>query len=464
MKNIFNKFCFILCFFCFLGCKRTEFLDKKPSTNLIVPKTLKDFQQLLDNYQTFIQTGVVLPQLASDEYTLSYQNWQVLANATERNSYIWASDIYQGESGEYNWNPVYTQIFYANSILEGLAKSELLASTEGRALKGAALFIRAIGFYDLTRNYCKAYDAKTAHTDLGIPLRLKAGIDYIQQRSTLQESLDQILNDLSVAENLLPSVRSSENLNRPTRIAVYALLARIYLDMRDYVNAERFSDKCLSLYSKITDYNLISKTASIPFTIINNDELIYISTTGIDYDEIIGAGSDYSRINQDLISLYSGNDLRLQLYFSKLTDGSYNLKRSYAGNATGFYPFFGLATDEVYLIKAECLARRNEVSASMDVLNALLIKRFHNSSPYVPVVSNSASEALSKVLIERRKELVWRGLRWFDLKRLNKEGANITLTRTLNGVTYTLPPNDLRWVFPIYPAEVALSGIVQNPR
>jgi hypothetical protein len=37
-----------------------------------------------------------------------------------------------------------------------------------------------------------------------------------------------------------------------------------------------------------------------------------------------------------------------------------------------------------------------------------------------------------------------RGVRWFDLKRLNKEVENITLYRMVNNQTYILPPNDLR--------------------
>ncbi|SEM08104.1 hypothetical protein SAMN05216436_101351 [bacterium A37T11] len=56
-----------------------------------------------------------------------------------------------------------------------------------------------------------------------------------------------------------------------------------------------------------------------------------------------------------------------------------------------------------------------------------------------------------------------RGLRWMDIKRLNKEGANITLTRNLNGQIYTLPPNDPRFALPIPEDVIDLSGMQQNP-
>ncbi len=73
--------------------------------------------------------------------------------------------------------------------------------------------------------------------------------------------------------------------------------------------------------------------------------------------------------------------------------------------------------------------------------------------PYSVLIAIDAEEAKVKVLQERRKELIFRGTRWSDLRRLNLEGAGIGLNRIINGVTYTLPPNDARWVM-LIPREV----------
>jgi len=55
-----------------------------------------------------------------------------------------------------------------------------------------------------------------------------------------------------------------------------------------------------------------------------------------------------------------------------------------------------------------------------------------------------------------------RTLRYTDLKRLNKEGANITLTRFIKGQTYTLLPNDPRYALPIPDDVIQVSGMPQN--
>ncbi|MBX2954429.1 MAG: RagB/SusD family nutrient uptake outer membrane protein, partial [Leadbetterella sp.] len=83
---------------------------------------------------------------------------------------------------------------------------------------------------------------------------------------------------------------------------------------------------------------------------------------------------------------------------------------------------------------------------------------------YVPYEFTEKDSALNIILTERRKELVFRGLRWPDLKRLNRDGANITLTRKVDGEMHTLPPNDPRYAIAIPEEVIELSDILPNPR
>jgi hypothetical protein len=100
----------------------------------------------------------------------------------------------------------------------------------------------------------------------------------------------------------------------------------------------------------------------------------------------------------------------------------------------------------------------------MNDLNTLLMTRWKTGT-FVPYQAANADDALQQILTERKKELLFRGTRWADLRRLNKDSKfAMTLTRIINGVTYTLPPNDPRYAMPIPDNEISLSGIPQNAR
>lgn len=444
------------------GCKK-DFLNEKPSTELIVPASLDDLKGLLDNTAGNINLTSALSQMSSDEYIfMDYSSWQSTGTATERNAYIWAKDIFEGEIERQDWNLPYSSIFYANNVLKGLEKISSSSSTEYKQLKGWALFVRAFAMSDLVKTFSVNYDPATSQTDLGIPIRLNPEIDELVTRSSVQQTYDRILSDLKVACSLLPSTFQQLNRNRPSKATAFALLSRVYLSMNKYKEAEAYADSSMTLYSKLIDYNNISQTSATPFLRDNDESLFYTQQVALYTITSNSISNTRVTVNPELIKLYSSNDLRLTVFFAKNTLGNYYVKRGYLG--AGSYPFTGLATDEIYLIKSECLARRNEISLSMDKLNLLLKKRYKNTVPFIPLSAVTKEDALDKIILERRKELIWRGIRWSDIKRLNKLGSNITLTRNLNGVIYTLKPNDPRYAMPIPEDEISLSGIQQNVR
>ncbi|SEA49694.1 RagB/SusD family nutrient uptake outer membrane protein [Pedobacter hartonius] len=467
MKTINNKIsiCLVailisLTGFLSSGCKK-DFLDAKPSTNITRPVTIADFEILLEG-DNFTYSTSALPILSADEYSyIDYATWQSTSTATERNAYIWAADLFAGASNIQDWAKPYSAIFYANNVLSGLEKIEVTADNEAKwnYIKGWALFERAYHFYDLSRNFCKAYDPASSNTDLGIPLKLKPEIDDIVQRSTLQQSYDQILKDLNSARVLLGASTPTDKKNKPTAVSAYALQARIFLSMGAYSKAELAADSCLALYDKLIDYQKVSTTVSFPFDKLN-EETLFTTATVPTYSACAVTFNNFIVIDSNLLKLYDTNDLRLKIYFKPSIQG-YIMGGNYFGQ--NIFPYTGLATDEIYLVKAECAARRENTTTSLSTLNTLLSKRYPASS-FTPLTASTSKQALNLVLLERRKELVWRGLRWDDIKRLNKEGAGIVLSRVLNGVTARLLPNDVRYVFPIPSDEAALSGIVQNHR
>lgn len=463
MKNIYKIVLVVNVLLVIISCKKS-FLEAKPSTTIVAPSTLSDLQGLLENAVVLNSCTPILSQLACDDYIFNdYESWKATQTITERNSYVWDKNLYGGEVNILDWKKGYSGIFYANNILESLNQIQFNNNNavQYNLVKGWALFIRAYILYDLVRNFSPNYNRTMASNNLGLPIRLSPAIDALVQRSSVQETYHQILSDLEDSKQLLSSTLPA-NTNRPSKAAAFALFSRIYISMNDYNKAELYSDSALSITKKLIDYNSVSKTATSPFA-VNNDETIF-SSTGLFDSYLIAASSSANSgvtINPDLIKLYKADDLRLQIYFAtnSVTGKLYSKRRYYPQSV----PFTGLATDELYLIKSECLARRNEPDLALKWLNSLLIKRFPPAK-FTNLTNEDVSDVLQTVLNERRKELVWRTLRWSDLKRLNTSGANITLSRVLNNVTYTLPPNDPKYVFPIPDDEIALSGINQNLR
>jgi hypothetical protein len=81
----------------------------------------------------------------------------------------------------------------------------------------------------------------------------------------------------------------------------------------------------------------------------------------------------------------------------------------------------------------------------------------------MPIIVTDSAAALDTILLERRKELVMRTLRWIDIKRLNKEDRNIVPVRIVAGERFSLPPNDNRYALPLPSDVVNISGMPQNP-
>src|SRR5690606_42060894 len=101
--------------------------------------------------------------------------------------------------------------------------------------------------------------------------------------------------------------------------------------------------------------------------------------------------------------------------------------------------FVGLATDEIYLIQAECLARLGRDSDARAVLSDFLRNRIKSE---VSIRLPEEGELLSFILGERRRELIFRGTRWTALGRWNQEHRhNKVLKREEEGTVYTLELN-----------------------
>ena len=458
MKSIYIYIQVICIGYLFISCKR-EWLDAKPNKALVVPTTIKDYQAILDNNtgtDMFNWNSPSLSEIGAGDFYISYPSYQGLYLAQERNSYVWASDIYQGETG-YDWQNAYNRVLYSNIVLNGI--KNIVRDTSNQSswdnIKGSALFYRSYDFYSLAQEFCKPYYSVSASTDLGIPLRNTSDINVKSVRSSVQQTYDQILNDLLYSAKLLPIASTSPT--RPSRNAAFGLLARTYLTMENYDKAYLYADSCLQTSNGLLNYNSLDTITTTPITRFNKEIIYYHLLASY---ESMDVSTPILNVDSTLYNSYDANDLRKRILLT-----NFNGINTYKGTYFNDYAFFGgLATDEMYLIRSECNARKGNTNIAMNDLNTLLLSRWMTGR-FIPYTATSADDALRQILIERRKELVFRGTRWTDLRRLNRDTRfAVTLTRILNGQNYSLSPNDPRYIYPIPPEEIRLSGIEQNIR
>jgi hypothetical protein len=445
---------FLLCCGLF-SCNKKEFLDERPKSDLFVPTTLEDFQALLDNDYS-IGITPVLGELSADNFYITTSSFQSLSTK-EKNAYIWAPDTYNGEGNVSDWNTPYEQVLCANVVLDGLKKVTITSENwqQWNNIKGSALFTRAYAFYNLAQVFALPYNAATANEDLGIPLKLTPNVDESIKRSTLEQTYLQIQSDLLEAKGLLADSISGYR-NRPNKPAAFAQLARVYLSMCQYDKAGAFADSCLRQYNALIDYNTRDAGLPRPFE-RTNAEIMYQSK--FVETNVLKGGVGYAAVDSILYNSYALNDLRRTLFFTVST-GKIGFKSSYT---SAIFAFTGLATDETYLIRAECRARGEDITGAMADLNTLLVQRWKTGT-FVPFTASTPEQALDTILIERRKEMPCRGVRWTDIRRLNLRNANIRPKRFINNQEYELPVNSPLYALPIPPDAVLMGHYDQNIR
>lgn len=441
---------------CFASsCKK--YLDKKPDKTLAVPTKLEDLQAILD-FSQYMNTrqSPSFGEASSTDYFLTDARFNALP-VENQGIYTWNRGEYRSQN---DWSKAYLAVYSANYCLDQLKNIPVNSSNEVafNNVKGSALFFKAYNYLNLLWVHSKAFDEGTAANDLGVVLRNSSDFNIPSTRASVLESYDAVISQAKEAIPLLPD--HPLHVQRPSRTAAYGLLARAYLSMRKYDSAFVYADRCLQIKSDLINYNADNDingniTANVPFKKFNKETIFY---TEMNTNFFIQSPST-ARIDTMLYAQYSTDDLRRTAFFRPNT-GYFQFKGNYTASATVF--FSGIATDELFLIRAETNARAGRVAEAMNDLNTLMVKRWKNTVPFPTFTAVTKEEAIATILRERRKELCMRGLRWPDIKRLNKESPSILLVRKIGGQEYVLQPNDKYYALPLPTDIIQITGMPQN--
>ena len=435
------------------GCN--DFLDIKPKGEKI-PKTVTDYETLLnyesvqkvsDTYPTYLTDDVYLPDVAQGTATPGL-------NSVEQsilNLYLFKKDVFGEAQDDGFWFASYNRIYYYNTVIDNIMNAEGPSEQQKHSIQAEALISRALEYLYLVNGYAKHYDVRTAETDPGVPLILDEDIskkDLV--RASVKDVYAQIQSDLQAALPNLPA-QPKGNAFRASKAAGYGILAKMYLYMGNYTEALKAANAVLEMNNSLLDlkkYAVVKVQSSIGRTNvpqdIDNPENIYIKFAPYVYglsSKVFGS--------DELISLFSEDDMRLQVYFTK---NFRNIPTDKYVWAPYLRANLAVSSPEIYLIAAECEAREGSIERAIALINKLRDNRIKNNTD---IVATDRNDALQKVLEERRRELAMSGMvRYIDLKRLNQESQFAkTVTHVTGEGTFSLEPNSPLYVLPI-PAKV----------
>lgn len=411
----------------------TVAITNKGTANAAIIGAYNSVQNYYSNY--YITLGTITADNVSYNGTLS-QYLQLDQNSVSPDN---AGTVYV-------YQTIYAGINSANSIIAaiGNVNDPLFTEAEKNKILGEAYFIRALGYFDLARGWGGVQLQLNPTTDLGALSGIK--------RSTLAQTYDQVLADLTKAEELLPEDDSTTR-NRAQKNAARALRARLHLYREQWAEAETYATSIINStkYSLVKPFKtfftspFLSPESVFELTFTSNDKnsywnLWYPSTVGGQYtlkpsDALVAKlnDSNVGGTRKEIIK-GSGNSVYGVLYntVSTSTDPAYVIRIA-----------------ELYLIRAEARIKK----ATPDISGALSDLNKVRGRADIPDFDSSDKDVIIQAIEDENSiEFAFEPHRWFDLVRTKRTGSVLGLTNT----DY--------WLFP-FPASDILSDpdIEQNP-
>ena len=482
----------------FGGVACDEFLDEVPD-NRVSLDNLDKAQQLLTN--AYSLSSYAFTDWMSDN--VGFTTGVNLRN-NHQEAYSW-SDFSDGPTVQdtpvFFWFESYTAIAHANEVLAIL--DEFPADTEElqaqkRAAESEALLTRAYAHFMLVNLFAKHYDQTSAGSDPGVPFVDTPETVFIQQyeRNSVQQVYERIEEDMLRGIELVDegffanSGKYHFNLN-----AARAFASRFYLFKEDYNSCLEWSNTILgsnpsnmvrdltsqefqNASSSITGYPQLYSSPDLPSNFLLMRKLSLVQRTDF-------AHGPLSSFYGELFSTHpfvAANDTRENPAFVKGNNALFparyeNLfERSSLNSNVGFPYHINLAFrgEEVLLNRAESSAMLNRLDDALDDLQVLTDNRYIGadvelSIPLLraffgvtgsPFISDQVV-VLEYIYLERRKEFITQGLRWFDIKRLELPVDHVLA----DGIsTIRLEEDDLRKVLQIPTSAIDVGGLQPNPR
>ncbi len=389
------------------------------------------------------------------------------------------------------WATLYQGIKWANVVIEKVPAISMDTTLRNRYI-GEARFLRGLFYFDLVR----AWGGVPEVTTTDPPLHLA--------RASSEEIYSLIISDLEYAESHLTkkSELSSSDQGRATVGAADAILAKVYLFQKDFVNAEKYALKVIqsseySLEPRFIDANGVNGNNGV-------ESIFEVGALGVEDFEGGGAqyantqgvrgtpnrGWGFNRPSIDLRKSFEPGDPRLKgtiIDLGDTIDGVYiigdpdpandpvitldkngDTVNIQCYNRKVWTPGTDTPTQwahhrrliryaDVLLMAAEALNENGDQTDALTYLNQVRRRARGGNNSILPDISVTDQNLLrDKILLERRHELAMEGERFWDLVRTGNAAT------VLGPLGFVAGKNEL---LPIHQSEIDISQgtLTQNP-
>ncbi len=376
----------------------------------------------------------------------------------------------------------YTIITNANNILTygpALKTTEPTKSAGIDKILGYAYFARALAHFNICNAYAQPYNYTSDASHPGICIMDHVpGFDDNLPRNSVAEVYDLVIKDLNKGIELLGDA-SIEDPYYISGIACEALLARVYLYMEDWDNAERYSKMVmekvsLSPYSEYESLFRGGPDVTGTETILRMNAYSSGSSLNSAFNPTISNYVMYP--DPAMESYYDDDDIRKTMftYVGSSSDATvyqgltfpavlkYCVRPEILNSDQKVVCPIVLRASEMYLIHAEALANKSnpDLSGAAADIKALEARAKNTTVDNISLTYSSAADMNSIIERERFKELCYEGHRFFDIIRRKQD---LVRSSTSNSTVKTITYPDYRFVLPINYLEMqANEAMIQN--
>lgn len=425
MKNIIISF-IILC--CALTFSCSKFLDVElPKDQLTADLVFRDDQlakaAMSGVYRSLEERGFLSgSSFGAGAYMGCYADELISYQISTASMTLFYNNTLNPQSNVIKtlWNDTYNQIYAINRVITGLSLSDAVSAATKNRLLGEAYFLRAFLHFYLVQTFGN------------IPYI--TSVDY--RANTVAQKLlpDQVMvfteEDLAKAEELLPLQLSAGTRIRPTKMAVNALQARVFLFEKKWDQAITASTKVISQGSYIMETDL-SKTflKESRSSIWQFEPVMAGSNTkeGFLYTLLTAPPTQLS-LTEDLVNSFLSTDQRKQKWIGSRSDVQqriYYFASKYkqpSVTTTTVEHSIVLRVEELFLIRSEAYLGKQMLSEALVDLN-----KVRTRTGLAGFDSTDPIKISEEIMIERRHEFFTEyGHRFYDLKRLGQ--LDVTLS------------------------------------